>query len=92
MDTALVCSKGIVGGNGIKCTTLDRDGNSNVIFKRDEINYMTFETDRVEINQELHLSDALIIDLENKLTMRPSLESGLIFLILEIYTQLLIIQ
>ena len=37
---------------------------------------MTFNTDRVEINQELHLANALIIDTADKLTMRPSLESG----------------
>ena len=37
---------------------------------------MTFETDRVEINQELHLADALLIDIANKLTTRPSLEGG----------------
>ena len=28
---------------------------------------MTFETDRVEINQELHLADALIFDTAEKI-------------------------
>ena len=72
----ITCSKEIVAGGGIKNNTFDSDGNSNVIFKRNDTTYMTFETDRVEINQELHLANALIIDTVNKLTMRPSLETG----------------
>ena len=97
LDTALdniVCSKGIVAGGGIDCNTLDSDGDSNVLFKRNNSTYMTFNTDRVDINQELHLANALIIDTADKLTMRPSLEGGInIFdTVLEIYIKLLIIQ
>ena len=60
----------------LKTNTLDTNDNNNLSFQRNGVSYMTFNTDRVEINQELHLANALIIDTANKLTMRPSLESG----------------
>ena len=72
----ITCSKGIIAGGGLKCNTLDSDGDSNIIFKRNNSTYMTFNTNRVEINQELRLSNALIIDTAEKLTIRPSLETG----------------
>ena len=75
-DDNITCSKEIVAGGGIKNNTFDSDGNSNVIFKRNDKNYMTFNSDRVDINQPLHLSNALTIDVADKLTMRPSLEGG----------------
>ena len=37
---------------------------------------LLFQSNRVDINQPLHLSDVLTIDVADKLTMRPSLESG----------------
>ena len=36
----------------------------------------TFNTDRIDINQPLHLANSLTIDLADKLTMKPSLEGG----------------
>ena len=38
--------------------------------------YMTFQSDRININQALHLSDTLFIDTVNKLSLKPSLEGG----------------
>ena len=37
---------------------------------------MTFNSDRININQSLHLANSLTIDTANKLTLKPSLESG----------------
>ena len=60
----------------LKTNTIDTNDNNDLSFQRNGVSYMTFSTDRVEINQELHLANALIIDTADKLTMRPSLESG----------------
>ena len=75
-NTIISCKRNLRAGAGLETNTIDTIGNANLSFQRNDINYMTFETDRVEINQELHLADALIIDTANKLTMRPSLEGG----------------
>ena len=37
---------------------------------------MTFQSDRININQPLHLADTLFIDTVNKLSLKPSLEGG----------------
>ena len=37
---------------------------------------MTFQSDRLDIHQPLHLANSLTIDLAKKLTMAPSLEGG----------------
>ena len=37
---------------------------------------MTFNTNRIDIDQPLHLANSLTIDTANKLTMKPSLEGG----------------
>ena len=67
----------IQGDNGLKVDYIDtRNTNANLDFRRNNVSYITFQSDRVDINQPLHLSDALTIDLANKLTMTPSLEGG----------------
>ena len=67
----------IQGNNGLKVDFIDtRTTTADFDFRRNNVSYMTFYSDRVDINQELHLADALIIDVANKLTMRPSLENG----------------
>ena len=46
LDTALdniVCSKGIVAGGGIKCNTLDSDGDSDVIYKRNNVRFLALD-------------------------------------------------
>ena len=75
-DDNITCSKEIIGGNGLKCNTYDSDGDSNVIFKRNGLDYMTFQSDRINIYQPLHLADTLFIDTVNKLSLKPSLEGG----------------
>ena len=62
--------------NTLEVNVINSSGDNNLEFQRNGVSYMTFNTDRVEINQELHLSNALIIDTADKLTMRPSLEGG----------------
>ena len=37
---------------------------------------MVFNSDRININQPLHLPGTLFIDTVNKLSLKPSLESG----------------
>ena len=67
----------IQGDNGLKVDYIDtRTANANFDFRRNNVSYITFQSDRVDINQPLHLSDALTIDVADKLTMRPSLEGG----------------
>ena len=67
----------IQGDNGLKVDYIDtRNTNANFDFRRNNVSYITFQSDRVDINQPLHLSDALTIDVANKLTMSPSLEGG----------------
>ena len=67
----------IQGDNGLKVDYIDtRTANANFDFRRNNVSYITFQSDRVDINQPLHLSDALTIDVANKLTMTPSLEGG----------------
>ena len=77
MTTSLIQSTRILQCDaGIKTNTINTNGDNNLSFQWNGVSYMTFNTDRVEINQELHLANALIIDTADKLTMRPSLESG----------------
>ena len=67
----------IQGDNGLKVDFIDtRTASANFDFRRNHVSYITFQSNRVDINQPLHLSDALTIDLADKLTMRPSLEGG----------------
>ena len=67
----------IQGNNGLKVDFIDtRNTNANFDFRRNNVSYITFQSDRVDIHQPLHLSDALTIDVANKLTMTPSLEGG----------------
>ena len=58
-NTIISCKRNLRAGAGLETNTIDTIGNANLSFQRNDINYMTFETDRVEINQELHLADAL---------------------------------
>ena len=67
----------IQGNNGLKVDFIDtRNTNANFDFRRNNVSYITFQSDRVDINQALHLANSLTIDTANKLTMAPSLEGG----------------
>ena len=67
----------IQGNNGLKVDYIDtRNTNANLDFRRNNVSYITFQSDRVDINQPLHLANSLTIDVANKLTMTPSLEGG----------------
>ena len=67
----------IQGDNGLKVDFINtRTANANFDFRRNNVSYITFQSNRVDINQPLHLSNALTIDVADKLTMRPSLEGG----------------
>ena len=76
-NSFLFSERQIQGNNGLKVDFIDtRTTNANFDFRRNNVSYITFQSDRVDINQPLHLSDALTIDVANKLTMTPSLEGG----------------
>ena len=67
----------IQGDNGLKVDYIDtRNTNANFDFRRNNVSYITFNSDRININQALHLTNSLTIDTANKLTLKPSLESG----------------
>ena len=78
VDNSFVFSeRQIQGNNGLKVDYIDtRNTNANFDFRRNNVSYITFQSDRVDINQALHLANSLTIDTANKLTMAPSLEGG----------------
>ena len=83
-NTAIACKVNIDSEQGItvfhgqqlRSNTINSNGNNNLAFQRNGSPYITFNTDRIDLNQPLHLADALTIDIADKLTMRPSLEGG----------------
>ena len=66
----------VFNGQQLKSNTLNSHTNSNLVLQRDGSTYMTFQSNRIDIDQPLHLANSLTIDLADKLTMRPSLEGG----------------
>ena len=76
-NTFVYTPRQIQGDNGLKVDYIDtRNTNANFDFRRNNVSYITFQSDRVDINQPLHLANSLTIDTANKLTMAPSLEGG----------------
>ena len=76
-NSFLFSERQIQGNNGLKVDFIDtRNTNANFDFRRNNVSYITFQSDRVDINQPLHLANSLTIDTANKLTMAPSLEGG----------------
>ena len=83
-NTTIACKvnidaeQGITVFNGQQLTTntVNSHTNSNLVFQRSGSPYMTFQSNRIDIDQPLHLANSLTIDLADKLTMRPSLEGG----------------
>ena len=76
-NSFLFSERQIQGNNGLKVDYIDtRTANANFDFRRNNVSYITFQSDRVDINQALHLANSLTIDTANKLTMAPSLEGG----------------
>ena len=64
-------------GKELKTNTINSHTNSNLVIQRSGSTYMTFQSNRTDIDQPLHLANSLIIDLADKLTMAPSLEGGI---------------
>ena len=62
--------------NTLQVNTINTNEDNNLVFQRNGSPYMTFNSDRININQPLHLADTLFIDTVNKLSLKPSLESG----------------
>ena len=76
-NSFLFSERQIQGNNGLKVDFIDtRTSNANFDFRRNNVSYITFNSDRININQTLHLANSLTIDTANKLTLKPSLESG----------------
>ena len=74
---AIFCYKQLRATQGFKTTSVDTENvNDNLDFQRNGSSYMVFNSDRININQPLHLADTLFIDTANKLSLKPSLESG----------------
>ena len=63
-------------GQQLKTNTINSHTNSNLVIQRSGSTYMTFQSDRINIDQPLHLANTLFIDTANKLSLKPSLESG----------------
>ena len=63
-------------GQQLQTNTINSHTNSNLVLQRSGSTYMTLQSDRININQALHLSDTLFIDTVNKLSLKPSLEGG----------------
>ena len=66
----------VFNGQQLITNTVNSHTNSNLVFQRSGSPYMTFQSNRIDIDQPLHLANSLTIDLANKLTMAPSLEGG----------------
>ena len=66
----------VFNGQQLITNTVNSHTNSNLVFQRSGSPYMTFQSDRIDIDQPLHLANSLTIDLADKLTMRPSLEGS----------------
>ena len=76
-NSFLFSERQIQGNNGLKVDFIDtRTASANFDFRRNNVSYITFNSDRININQSLHLANSLTIDTANKLTLKPSLESG----------------
>ena len=76
-NSFLFSERQIQGNNGLKVDFIDtRTASANFDFRRNNVSYMTFNSDRININQSLHLANSLTIDTANKLTLKPSLEGG----------------
>ena len=74
---AIFCYKQLRATQGFKATTIHTENvNDNLNFQRNGSSYMAFNSDRININQPLHLAGTLFIDTVNKLSLKPSLESG----------------
>ena len=68
--------KPIVAGGGIKCNTINSDGDNNVSFQRNGSTYMIFNTDKIELGKSLRAGNEIIIDSAEKLKMNPSTKGG----------------
>ena len=83
-NTAIACKvnidaeQGITVFNGqqLRTNIVNSNGNNNLVFQRNGSPYMTFQSNRIDIDQPLHLANSLTIDLADKLKMAPSLEGG----------------
>ena len=62
--------------NTLEVNTINTNGDNNLVFQRNGSPYMTFQSNRIDIDQPLHLANSLTIDTADKLTLRPSLEGG----------------
>ena len=62
--------------NTLQVNTINTNGDNNLVFQRNGSPYITFNSDRININQALQLADTLFKDTANKLSLKPSLEGG----------------
>ena len=78
MTTSLIKATRILQCDaGIKSNTINTDGDVNLSLQRNGSDYITFNTNKIELSKSLHLANELVIDAADKLTLRPSLEGGI---------------
>ena len=83
-NTTIACKVNIDAEQGITVftgqqlitNTVNSHTNSNLVIQRSGSTYMTFQSDRINIDQPLHLANTHFIDTANKLSLKPSLESS----------------
>ena len=66
----------VFNGQQLTTTTVNSNGNNNLVLQRNSSPYMTFQSNRIDIDQPLHLANSLTIDTADKLTIAPSLEGS----------------
>ena len=51
-----------INSNTLQVNTINTNEDNNLVFQRNGSPYMTFQSDRININQPLHLANTLFID------------------------------
>ena len=63
--------------NTLEVNTTNTNGDNTLGLQRNSSPYVTFNTNRIDIDQPLHLANSLTIETADILTMTPSLEGGI---------------
>ena len=77
-NSQLYSKRVITAVAGVKSNTIDTNTDVNLTFSRSGTEFLRFDKtdDNITCSKEIVAGDAVIVDVAKKLTMRPSLESG----------------
>ena len=77
-NSQLYSKRVITAVAGVKGNTYNSNGNNNVLFQRNDIEYLRFDTtdDNIVCSKEIVAGNSIVVDTAKKLTMKPSLETG----------------